>query len=313
MKQGDRLLDYILKLDVKTPTPDASTDYLRQVCVAVKPKSSVQTGTITKVISAPAAETLTANKDLAQLFAAGMNAVFVLPMDTLDLTEALSAARVPFNTLLISSDFSKSEIDALDVGDYNGVVGAAFEEQADAKAFATHKNRIGWKTNATNGAANLFYAVGALLSATEWNNQQYIELPKDDGIADTGTAESLFADKISFALTSEQYGTRLAFFAVGGQAIIAPYVTKELINNLQGAALRYLTVNTPQYTLTQAKRLEDFLNQDAAKRYVTTGLLDYVRTEVSLTKSNYEGSVSVRIPEPSALWRLKGVLTQEAN
>ena len=90
MKQGDRLLDYILKLDVKTPTPDASTDYLRQVCVAVKPKSSVQTGTITKVISAPAAETLTANKDLAQLFAAGMNAVFVLPMDTLDLTDRKS-------------------------------------------------------------------------------------------------------------------------------------------------------------------------------------------------------------------------------
>ena len=77
--------------------------------------------------------------------------------------------------------------------------------------------------------------------------------------------------------------------------------------------MRYLTVNTPQYTLTQAKRLEDFLNQDAAKRYVTTGLLDYVRAEVSLTKSNYEGSVSVHIPEPSALWRLKGVLTQEAN
>lgn len=313
MKQGDRLLDYILKLDVKTPTPDASTDYLRQVCVAVKPKTSVQTGAITKLISASAAEALTANKDLAHLFTAGMNAVLVLPMDTLDLTNALSAATVPFNTLLISSDFSKSEIDALDVGDYDGVIGAAFEEQADAKAFAASKNHIGWKTNATNGAANLFYAVGALLSATVWNNQQYIELPKDDGIADTGTAESLFADGISFALTSEQYGTRLAFFCAGGQAIIAPYVTKELVNNLQGAALQYLTVNTPQYTLTQAKRLEDYLNQDAAQRYVTTGLLDYARVEVALTKSNYEGSVSVRIPEPSALWRLKGVLTQEAN
>ena len=310
---GDTLLNYVLKLDVRTPTADANADYLRAAVVVVKPLTGVETGVLTKVISATAAAALTDNKDIEQLFAAGMNSVYILPMDDLDLADALAAATERFKTVLISSDFSEADIAELEVGSFTGVVAAIFTTQVTAKAFGSLENRVAWFNNlaATKGK-NAFYAWGSFLSGTTWSNNQYISLPVDDGIIDLGVAESLFNDRISFALTSEQYGPRLAFFGVGGQAIIAPYITEELMLNLQGAALRYLNLNRPQYTLVQAKLLEDYLNADAAMRYVLTNLLSYVAVTITLTKTNYEGTVAVSVPEPSALWRLAGILTQEA-
>lgn len=310
-KNSDTLLDYVLKLDVRTPTADANTDYLRACVVVVKPKSGVETGTLSKVISATAAAELTANADVEQLFAGGLNYCYVLPMSTLDLSTALASAEEKFNTLLISADFTETEMASLKLGDFDGVVAAAFTTQAQAKDFSALKNHVAFMTSATNGAANMFYAFGNLLGGVSWDNKQYLEMPKDDGITDITTAESLYQDGISFVLTSAQYGPRLAFFACGGQAIIAPYVTKELMANLQGAALQYLNLNRPKYTLVQAKLLEDYLMSDAITRYVPDTLA-YVNVEITLTKNNYEGTVSVTIPEPSALWKLKGILTQEA-
>lgn len=309
----DTLLNYILELDVRTPTADANTSYLRAAVAVVKPKTGVSTGTLTKVISATAAAALTDNTDIAQLFAAGMEWVYVLPSDDLDIDDALANTSERFKTVLISSDFTESDLENLDVGAFTGVVAAPFTTQAKAKAFAALQNHSAWlNATVTTKGANMFYTWGEFLSATQWNNNQYISLPKDDGITNLAVAKSLFEDRISFALTSEDYGPRLAFFGVGGQAIIAPYVTEELMNNLQAAALRYLNLNRPQYTLVQAKLLEKALNKDAQTRYVDTGLLTYARVEITLVKSNYEGTVSVSIPEPSALWRLVGILTQEA-
>lgn len=310
---GDTLLNYVLKLDVRTPTPDANTTYLRTAVVAVKPAQGVETGTLTRVISAAAAAQLTDNTDIEQLFAAGMQSVYILPTDDLNVSGALANSTVRFKTLLISSDFSEVEIAALNVGAFTGVVSAIFTTKATAKAFAAQQNRVAWFNNqSSTQGKNAFFAWGAFLSANAWNNNQYISLPVDDMLLDLGTAEELFNDRISFALTSEQYGPRLAFFGVGGQAIIAPYVSEELIINLQGAALRYLNLNRPQYTLVQAKLLQDYLNKDANARYVQTNLLTYANVVITLDKSNYEGTVEVSIPEPSALWRLSGILTQEA-
>lgn len=305
---GDVLLNYILQLDVRTPTPDANTDYLRAVVAVVKPKDETPTGQITKVISAEAAAALTDNADVAELFNGGLNSALILPVDDLSAVgTALENATDRFYTVLISSDFNKTEIDSLDVGTFDGVVGAAFEQQADAKAFAAQSKRCGAKN-----AKSLFYAFGQLLSASSWSNLQYVEMPYSDGVTTVAAADSLFEDKVTFVLDSPQYGRRLGLFAAGGQAIIAPYITQELIANLQGAALQYLNLNRPQYTLAQAKLLEDYLTSDADARYVQTKLLDYVNISVSLENKNYVGTVSVSIPEPTALWRLKGILTQEA-
>lgn len=311
--QGDTLLNYVLKLETRTPTPAASTGFLRTVLVVVKPKTGVETGKITRVTSAVAAASLTDNTDVKYLFDGGLNAAYVLPTDDLDLADELAAAKERFFTILVSSDFSDTEKEGLDVTGFFGVVCAIFEDDTKAKAFGVKQNRVGFLTGNSNQGANAFYAFGSFLGASKWNNQQYIQLPKDDGINDTGTADALFEDRVSFALTSQdQYGPRLAFFAAGGQAIIAPYVTEELKINAQGWALQYLNLNRPQYTLVQAKLLEDFLNTKAAAQYVATGLLTYVHFTITLTQQNYVADIDVRIPEPSALWRLKGVLTQEA-
>lgn len=307
-QNGDVLLDYILQLDVRTPTADANTDYLRAVVAVVKPKDETPTGQITKVISAEAAAALTNNADVSELFKGGLNSALILPVDDLSAVgEALAGATDKFYTVLISSDFNKTEIDSLDVGVFGGVVGAAFSEQADIKAFAAQENRC-----AAKSAKNLFYAFGQLLSATNWSNLQYVEMPYSDGVTTLAEADSLFEDKATFVLDSAQYSRRLGLFAAGGKAIIAPYVTQELKINLQGDALAYLNLNRPQYTLTQAKLLEDYLTSKAQARYVQTKLLDYVNIQIRLEGKNYVGTVSVSIPEPTALWRLKGILTQEA-
>lgn len=309
----DVLLNYILQLETRTPVPAASTGYLRAALIAVKPKTGVETGKITRVTSALSAAGLTDNPDMQYLFDAGMTAVFVLPTEDLDLSAVLAAAKERFYTVLVSSDYTAQELGSLTVGQFPGVVAAVFEDAEKAKAFAAQKNRTAFLTGNGNKGANAFYSFGQLLGASAWNNQQYIQLPKDDGINDTGTADALFDGRVSFALTSEeQYGPRLAFFAAGGQAIIAPYIAEELKINLQGDALQYLNLNRPQYTLTQAKLLEDYLNTRMNALYVQTGLLTYVNVTITLARQNYVAEIDVRIPEPSALWRLKGVLTQEA-
>ena len=76
--------------------------------------------------------------------------------------------------------------------------------------------------------------------------------------------------------------------------------------------MQYLNLNRPQYTLVQAKLLEDNLNAKAYAKYVAAGILSYVRFTITLTNQNYVADIDVRIPEPSALWRLKGILTQES-
>lgn len=311
--QGDTLLNYVFQLGIRTPVPAASTGFLRAALVVVKPKTGVETGKITRVTSALAAGSLTANTDIEYLFNGGMNSAFVLPAETLDLSKVLPANKERYFTLLVSSDFSAEELEDLNVGAYPGVVGAIFEDAEAAKKFAMKQNCVAFLTGNGNKGANAFYAFGAFLGDSQWNNQQYIQLPKDDGINDTGTADGLFEDRVSFALTSEdQYGPRLAFFSAGGQAIIAPYITEELKINAQGWALQYFNSNRPQYTLVQAKLLEDYLNSKSAAKYVDTGLLTYVKFTITLTEQNYVASVEARIPEPSAMWRLKGVLTQEA-
>lgn len=313
MANGDTLLKYVFEVDVRTPTADADASYLRKAVAVVKPATGVPTGTLTRVVSTEAAASLTDNTDIAQLFNAGMEEVFVLPSDDLDIASALANATQLFKTVLISSDFTETDMEGLDVGTFDGVVAYTFATQSKAKTFGAGKNHCAfYSAVSANKAANMFYSFGSFLGGTSWDNQQYISLPKDDGIDSVADAKSLFNDGISFALTSAQYGTRLGFFVCGGQAIIAPYITEAFTLDMQGSALRYLNLNRPQYTLTQAKLLQDYLNKVADARYVQTGLLTYANTEITLVKSNYEANASISIPEPSALWRLVGTLTQEA-
>lgn len=104
------LLDYVFPITTIEPTPAASTAFLKQVCLVVKPAVAVPTGVITQCTSMAQVAALTDNEDAEELFSGGMSRVFILPMDDLDLADALVGHESDFFTLLISSDFDKDEV-----------------------------------------------------------------------------------------------------------------------------------------------------------------------------------------------------------
>lgn len=106
------LLDYFFPIVAITPTPQASTAFLKQVCIVVKPKGGVDPLEITLCTTMSQVSALTDNLEAQQLFNAGMSRVYVLTADDLDLADVLAESGSDFYTLLISSDFDDADIEA---------------------------------------------------------------------------------------------------------------------------------------------------------------------------------------------------------
>lgn len=395
------LLDYLFKVTQINPLPAASTAFLKQVCLVVKPKVGVTPGTATMCTSMAQVEALTANTEAQQLFNAGMSRVYVLPVANLNLASILGAQGQNFFTVLVSSDFTDSEIggafgtnslngikytakekvadpgitivyadtgtgatavvsvvektitvaieagettnetihtallastaamalvsvellddeitppadpgqtladglDPMTIGTYEGVVGISSNDKVFLKAQAIIKNRCAFYRAGTTGAKNLLFAFGKLLAnPLNWYNQQYIEMPFADGVTLLGDANNLFDDRISFVIEDAQYAKRLGFFVCGGQAIVAPYILKNLVIEMQGTALNYLATNNPQYTPTQASLIEDEL-QKVIDEYKLRQWLESGNVDIKLEQSNFVASGYITVSEPSALWR----------
>lgn len=103
------LLDFIFPITSIEPTQQASTAFLKQALVVVKPKSMVPTGVVTLCTSMAQVLALTDNAEAEQLFNAGLSRVYICPMDDLNLAAVLNANK-NFYTLLISSDFTKDDV-----------------------------------------------------------------------------------------------------------------------------------------------------------------------------------------------------------
>jgi hypothetical protein len=108
------LLDYLFPIQSIEPTPQASTAFLKQVCVVAKPKDGgVTAGTLhscTTMSQVNALIAATPAAEVQQLFNAGLSRVFILPMNDLDLSDALEGHESDFFTVLISSDFVDADI-----------------------------------------------------------------------------------------------------------------------------------------------------------------------------------------------------------
>ncbi len=109
------LLDYVFPISVITPTPAASTAFLKQACVVAKPKSGQEgnVGTITLCTSMTAVALKTDNENAQQLFDAGMDKVYILLMDDLDMSEIFESANQDFYTILISDDYDDTDINGI--------------------------------------------------------------------------------------------------------------------------------------------------------------------------------------------------------
>lgn len=305
------LLDYFFPIKAIEPTPAASTAFLKQVLVVVKPKVGATEDTITLCTSMSAVAAFTDNVEAQQLFNAGMGRVFVLAVDVLTTLDTfLVGHESDFYTILISSDFNDTEMDAAEFGAFTGVIGMASTNDAKNITRAAIANRSAWHSNGTNKAKNMFYAFGKLLSnSLNWRNQQYITMPLADDVTTLGAAESLFDDKVNFVISDTEFGNRLALFCAGGKAIVAPYILKNLQIDLQSAALSYVSGNQPAYTLKQAALLEDEL-QKVVQDYIDDESIEAGTVEVELNEDNFVAAGNINVAEPKALWRIFGEMRQ---
>lgn len=308
------LLDYVFPITVITPTPPAATGFLKQACVVAKPKSGQEgnVGTIYECINMAAVTARTDNTNAQQLFNAGMSKVYVLLSNDLDLDDFLSgSAGADFYTLLVSDDFTIGAIEAMQVGTWDGVIGVSGTDTAKLATQAAIKNRVAFFTKTENGAKNLFYAFGKMLSSPfDWLNQQYIEMPFDDGVNSLGAANVLFDDKISFVLNDDEFGNRLALFAAGEKAIVAPYILKNLRIDLQSSALTWVASNQPSYTKKEAALLETRLQEDVIQEYVDQNWIEGGKVEITLVEDNFVAKGEIDVIEPKALWRVFSEMRQ---
>lgn len=431
------LLDYFFPITAISPTPQASTAFLKQACVVVLPKDGgVTPGEAVLCTTSSEIAALTNNVDALQLLAAGMSRVWILPVDDLDLADALEAVASEFYTVLISSDFDDADIaptqaqgvftvssyanlvsgtadtvtiagvtftaqsgaatlgdatfraatsndataaslaaqinahataktlvvatvvnavvtvkaknagsagndiaasytdndtnvggawtgltggklaggDGLFLGEFTGVVGISSNDDANdgaLESYAATENYCAFYTSGSNGAKNMCYAFGKLLSnASDWLNQQYITMPFADDVDTLGEANNLFDQKISFVLEDDEFGKRLGLFVCGGEAIVAPYIKKNLEIDLQSTSLSYVSGNQPDYSLKHAALLEDEMQKVIDTKYIGRGWIRDGVVEVTLPNENFVAAADINIAKPTALWRLNGTIKQ---
>jgi chemotaxis protein histidine kinase CheA len=225
------------------------------------------------------------------------------------INKLIESSKHKFFTILISSDLSE-RFESFNFGTFKGVVGCSFKDVAKAKSFAVSSKRCGFYSKDGNRAKNMFYAFGKLLSSPTWQNQQYAEMSCDDDINDMGKARDMSDDRVSFVLTSEEYGKRLAFFVAGGHAITSPYICEDLKYNTQQKAVDYIQSNNPNYTLAQASLLEAALQSYIERAYVATNLITSASVNIELIKDNFRASGIITVPQPKALWGVDVELRQ---
>lgn len=197
------------------------------------------------------------------------------------------------------------------LGTFEGVTGIANDDADVCAAQAVIYNRCGFFVDSANGSKSMFYAFGKLLSnASNWLNQQYISMPFDDEVNTLGTANSLFDDRVSFVINDTEFSNRLAFFAAGGKAIVAPYILKNLRIDMQSKALQWISQNQPSYTLKEASLLETRLQEDVINSYVSRNLIVSGNVAITLVESNFVATGEIEVPEPKALWKVVSEMTQ---
>ena len=408
------LLDYVFPITVIEPTAAASTAFLKQVCLVVKPKAGQEAnvGNVYECTSMALVAARTDNTNAQQLFNAGMNKVFILLMDELDLTVPMEENASEFFTVLISDDFTDADVeltqasltkgsltflaktggeggndisiefltggtagsevvtvvakkisvsmaggvstatqlknaldasedamellesttiasgqgataqaafaednlengDGLEIGTFDGVVGVSSDDEDFLEEQAAISKRLAFFALSANGAKNMCFAFGTLLAnPSNWLNQQFISMPVDDGIDELGEAESLFDKKISFVIHDDEFSNRLALFAVGGKAIVEPYILKNMRIDMQSRALNWIAGNQPQYTLKEASLLETRIQEDVINSYIARRLIESGVVEITLVADNFVANGEINVSEPKALWRVFSEMRQ---
>ncbi|MDR2708362.1 MAG: hypothetical protein LBC07_00095 [Elusimicrobiota bacterium] len=300
---GENLIyDYALKVNIINSVASADTTFLRKALVVVAPKVTwVDTDKVIKATKTTIGN-ITDNQNVVEIFNGGVSEILVIATDNLaGIKDVYEDDLNNFYTILVAREFTDAQIAALDVGNFKGVL---FSSSTDIPWASTQaKKRL--KGVYYKLEANFFYAWGKFLSATEWSNMQYQILLGDDGIVDNADAEILFESRVSFSLKDSQSANRLSFFVQGGEAIIAPYVLKEIELRMQSETVNWIALNRPQYTLVDCAILGQYLQNKVINDYVTRGLVSGGSVEITTQGGqNFMARGTIAIPTPTALWRV---------
>lgn len=200
--------------------------------------------------------------------------------------------------------------DGLFLGTYDGVTAISEDDRDFLNAQAVIKNRVAFWTSGSNGAKNMMFAMGKMLSnLVNWKNQQFIEMPFADDVDELGEANSLFDSKVSFVIQDDEFGTRLGLLCCGGTAIVAPYILKNLVIDMQSRALQWIASNQPDYTIKEAALLELRLQEDVINAYIQRKWLVSGTITISLQAQNFVATGEIEVPTPKALWRVFNQMT----
>ena len=309
------LLDYVVSITEIEATPVVDTQFLHKVAIVVNPNVGGTAGDITEIYSASEIADYTDNTDAVGYFAEGMNAVFLIQSDDLDIQSILDANQNEFFTLAFSSDFEDTDIDT-ETLIFEGVKTYATSDRVKLVEWSVSKTRFGGVYDTTESGKGMCGAWGRFLSAGLWKNQQYIKPSFTDigAVESLGLAESLFSDKTTFYIEDNEFGIRLSLFTVNQDSVTVPYINKEIYLTSQSLTLQFLSANQPFNIVAQRVLLEDLLNKNLRTYYIETGLLDPDGTnEFKVTNSLelFKVNAALTTTPAQALWRMD-LTAQEA-
>jgi hypothetical protein len=301
---GDNLIyDYTLQVNVVSDVSSADTSFLRVPLVITEPKAGFADTNEVLTATKSTISTITDNENISKIFDGGVPQILVIATDNLaGIKDIYEDSLNDFYTILVSKDFTDTDIADLDLGNFKGVLFSVSSNEPWAGIQAKKKNVGAYYKD----EANFFYLWGKFLSATDWSNLQFQELLNDDGVLDNAEAEILFNDRVSFSLKDSQAVNRLSFFATGGEAIIAPYVMKEIELTLQSSAISWIALNRPQYTIVDCSILAQYLKDKVINNYIERRLISGGDIDINTFKGqNFIAKGTITIPKPTALWRVR--------
>lgn len=202
--------------------------------------------------------------------------------------------------------------DGLFAGSFEGVIAVQSQDAEVCEDQAVISNRVAFFSSVANKAENMCYAFGKMLSnLSNWKNQQYIQMPLNDGVDSLGAALNLFNDRVSFVMNDDEFGNRLGLFAAGGRAIVAPYILKNLRIDMQSRSLQWISQNQPQYTIAEAALLEKTLQKEVIDLYISRRWITSGSVSIAVTAgSNFTARGEISVPTPKALWRVESEMTE---
>lgn len=196
-------------------------------------------------------------------------------------------------------------------GAWEGVIGLSSDDADFCAEQVVLTNRCAFFTKAANGAKNMCYAFGAMLSnPSNWLNQQYITMPFNDDVDELAEANNLFDDKVSFVIHDDEFGNKLALFSAQSKAIVAPYILKNLRIDIQSRSLQWISGNMPAYTLKEASLLETRLQEDVINAYIARSWIVSGSIAITLEAANFVATGDIEVPQPKALWRVFGEMRE---